>query len=75
GLPLRQRGAPQHRPAPGRREDAGQRDGAGAPRPSPRRRDSRQVSDVLAAYAQGISRSTNNRGRSPADDDTERTET
>ncbi|MFD7863702.1 nitrate- and nitrite sensing domain-containing protein [Streptomyces sp. NPDC059783] len=74
GLPLRQRGTPQHRPAPGRRDGAGQRDGAGTPRPSPRRRDSRQVSDVLAAYAQGINRSTNNRGRSTADDTTERTE-
>ncbi|MFG3257763.1 nitrate- and nitrite sensing domain-containing protein [Streptomyces sp. NPDC048172] len=28
----------------------------------PRRRDSRQVSDVLAAYAQGINRSTRNKG-------------
>ncbi|MFJ3967851.1 nitrate- and nitrite sensing domain-containing protein [Streptomyces parvus] len=74
GLPLRQRRAPQQWPTAGRREGAEQRPGAGAPRPSPRRRDSRQVSDVLAAYAQGISRSTNHRGRSAPDDHTERTE-
>lgn len=74
GLPLRQRRAPQQWPATGRRDGAEQRPGAGAPRPSPRRRDSRQVSDVLAAYAQGINRSTNHRGRSAPDDHTERTE-
>ncbi|MFJ5050125.1 nitrate- and nitrite sensing domain-containing protein [Streptomyces sp. NPDC088719] len=75
GLPLRQRRAPQQWPAAGKREGAEQRrPGAGAPRPSPRRRDSRQVSDVLAAYAQGINRSTNHRGRSAPDDTTERTE-
>ncbi len=74
GLPLRQRRAPQQWPTAGRREGAEQRPGAGAPRPSPRRRDSRQVSDVLAAYAQGINRSTNHRGRSAPDDHTERTE-
>ncbi|MFI1226797.1 MULTISPECIES: nitrate- and nitrite sensing domain-containing protein [unclassified Streptomyces] len=74
GLPLRQRKAPQQWPAAGKRDGAEQRPGAGAPRPSPRRRDSRQVSDVLAAYAQGINRSTNHRGRSAPDDTTERTE-
>ncbi|MER5892570.1 nitrate- and nitrite sensing domain-containing protein [Streptomyces sp. NPDC001876] len=72
GLPLRQRNTPQQWPTLGRRDGAEQRSGATAPRPSPRRRDSRQVSDVLAAYAQGINRSTN-RGRSATDDDTERT--
>ncbi|MFD8963380.1 histidine kinase, partial [Streptomyces anulatus] len=74
GLPVRQRRAPQQWPAAGKREGAEQRPGTGAPRPSPRRRDSRQVSDVLAAYAQGINRSTNHRGRSAPDDNTERTE-
>ncbi|MFI1250059.1 nitrate- and nitrite sensing domain-containing protein [Streptomyces anulatus] len=74
GLPVRQRRAPQQWPAAGKRESAEQRPGTGAPRPSPRRRDSRQVSDVLAAYAQGINRSTNHRGRSAPDDNTERTE-
>ncbi|MEU0621825.1 nitrate- and nitrite sensing domain-containing protein [Streptomyces rubiginosohelvolus] len=74
GLPLRQRRAPQQWPAASRRDGAEQRPGAGSPRPSPRRRDSRQVSDVLAAYAQGINRSTNHRGRSAPDDHTERTE-
>ncbi|WNI21957.1 sensor histidine kinase [Streptomyces sp. ITFR-16] len=73
GLPLRQRNTPQQWPSLGNRGGTDQRSGAAAPRPSPRRRDSRQVSDVLAAYAQGISRSTNTRGRSATDDDTERT--
>ncbi|MFE6730461.1 nitrate- and nitrite sensing domain-containing protein [Streptomyces californicus] len=75
GLPVRQRRAPQQWPAAGRRDEAEQRSGGGTKRPSsPRRRDSRQVSDVLAAYAQGINRSTNHRGRSAPDDTTERTE-
>ncbi|WP_405387817.1 sensor histidine kinase [Streptomyces sp. NBC_01102] len=74
GLPVRQRRTAEQWPTLGRREGAEQRPGATAPRPSPRRRDSRQVSDVLAAYAQGINRSTNHRGRSAADDNTERTE-
>ncbi|WP_228988822.1 sensor histidine kinase [Streptomyces sp. DH8] len=74
GLPVRQRRAPQQWPTAGRRDGAEQRPGGGSPRPSPRRRDSRQVSDVLAAYAQGINRSTNHRGRSAPDDTTERTE-
>ncbi|MFD7288187.1 nitrate- and nitrite sensing domain-containing protein [Streptomyces sp. NPDC059863] len=77
GLPVRQRNTPQHtpqqRPAPGKRDGAEQRSGAAGPRPSPRRRDSRQVSDVLAAYAQGINRSTSQRRRSTTDD-TERSE-
>ncbi|MCL7382455.1 sensor histidine kinase [Streptomyces sp. 35G-GA-8] len=77
GLPVRQRNTPQHtpqqRPAPGTRDGAEQRSGAAGPRPSPRRRDSRQVSDVLAAYAQGINRSTSQRRRSTTDD-TERSE-
>ncbi|MFJ2024457.1 nitrate- and nitrite sensing domain-containing protein [Streptomyces sp. NPDC087897] len=76
GLPVRQRRAPQQWPTAGRRDGAEQRPGGGSPRPSsPRRRDSRQVSDVLAAYTRGISRSTNHRGRSAPDDTTERTET
>jgi hypothetical protein len=41
-----------------------------APKPSPRRRDSRQISDVLTAYAQGINRSTSRRERSVAADST-----
>ncbi|WNI28706.1 nitrate- and nitrite sensing domain-containing protein [Streptomyces sp. ITFR-6] len=73
GLPLRQRSTPQQWPTLGKRGTTDQRSGATAPRPSPRRRDSRQVSDVLAAYAQGINRSTNTRGRSATDDNTERT--
>ncbi|MFJ2707025.1 nitrate- and nitrite sensing domain-containing protein [Streptomyces sp. NPDC087428] len=73
GLPLRQRNTPQQWPTLGKRGGTDQRSGAAAPRPSPRRRDSRQVSDVLAAYAQGINRSSNPRGRSATDDDTERT--
>ncbi|WLQ36824.1 nitrate- and nitrite sensing domain-containing protein [Streptomyces castrisilvae] len=73
GLPLRQRNTPQQWPTLGKRGGTDQRSGTATPRPSPRRRDSRQVSDVLAAYAQGISRSTNPRGRSATDDNTERT--
>ncbi|NEC64893.1 histidine kinase, partial [Streptomyces sp. SID9727] len=73
GLPVRKRTAPQQWPAREKRTGTEQRSGAGAPRPTPRRRDSRQVSDVLAAYAQGISRSTNPRGRPASNDDTERT--
>ncbi|MFK0102742.1 nitrate- and nitrite sensing domain-containing protein [Streptomyces sp. NPDC091040] len=73
GLPVRKRTAPQQWPAREKRAATEQRSGAGAPRPTPRRRDSRQVSDVLAAYAQGISRSTNPRGRPANNDDTERT--
>lgn len=71
GLPLRQRNTPKQWPTLGKRDGADQRSGA-APKPSPRRRDSRQVSDVLAAYAQGINRSTSHRGRSATDDDTQR---
>ncbi|MFJ4856905.1 nitrate- and nitrite sensing domain-containing protein [Streptomyces sp. NPDC088730] len=73
GLPLRQRNTPQQWPGPGKRGGTDQRSGAATPRPAPRRRDSRQVSDVLAAYAQGINRSTNTRGRPATDDNTERT--
>ncbi|MFJ6183239.1 nitrate- and nitrite sensing domain-containing protein [Streptomyces sp. NPDC092295] len=73
GLPVRQRNAPPQRATLGKRDGSEQRSGA-TPRPSPRRRDSRQVSDVLAAYAQGINRSTNQRRRSTTDDDTERSE-
>lgn len=73
GLPIRQRSAPQHRPGSGGRGSADGRSGAAAPkRRPPRQRDSRQVSDVLAAYTQGINRSMNSRGRSTTDDDTER---
>ncbi|MFJ4922792.1 nitrate- and nitrite sensing domain-containing protein [Streptomyces sp. NPDC088725] len=71
GLPLRQRNTQQW-PTLGNKGDAERRPAAATPRPSPRRRDSRQVSDVLAAYAQGINRSTNHRGRSASDNDTER---
>lgn len=71
GLPLRQRNTPQQWPTLGNKDSAEPRSAAAPPRPSPRRRDSRQVSDVLAAYTQGISRSTN-RGRSASDADTER---
>ncbi|MFC9647230.1 nitrate- and nitrite sensing domain-containing protein [Streptomyces sp. NPDC056937] len=74
GLPVRQRNAPSQRAGSGKRDGTEQRPGAATPRPSPRRRDSRQVSDVLAAYAQGINRSTNQRRRSTTDDDTERSE-
>lgn len=73
GLPVRQRGTTQQWPTLGKRDGNEQRSGTAPARPSPRRRDSRQVSDVLAAYAQGINRSTNHRGRSATDDDTERT--
>lgn len=73
GLPVRQRGTTQQWPTLGKRDGTEQRSGTGPARPSPRRRDSRQVSDVLAAYTQGINRSTNHRGRSATDDDTERT--
>ncbi|MDJ1133632.1 sensor histidine kinase [Streptomyces iconiensis] len=93
GLPMRRPLPPQERPAPVRRPGAsggpGGSGGPGAARAEagaagpPRRRDSRQVSDVLAAYAQGISRSTRNRsargGTSPSpvrpsddEDDTQR---
>ncbi|MFJ9848484.1 nitrate- and nitrite sensing domain-containing protein [Streptomyces sp. NPDC101150] len=59
GLPIRKRAAPggPTPPTPGR-QAAGERDAATRARKVPRRRDSRQVSDVLSAYAQGISRST-----------------
>ncbi len=67
GLPVRRR-----KPADGQqrvraRDEGG--DGAGAatasrPRSSPRRRDSRQISDILTAYSQGINRSTSRRERS-----------
>ncbi|MGW4373526.1 sensor histidine kinase [Streptomyces albidoflavus] len=72
GLPVRKRNVPQQWPAGGKRENAERRPGAGGPRKPPRRRDSRQVSDVLAAYAQGVSRSTNPRGRPTDDSNTER---
>ncbi|MFJ4973331.1 nitrate- and nitrite sensing domain-containing protein [Streptomyces sp. NPDC088755] len=72
GLPMRQRHrSPQQRAhGPGTQ----QRSAAPAPKAPPRHRDSRQVSDVLAAYAQGINRSTRGRGRPATDDDTERNE-
>ncbi|MGW7354412.1 sensor histidine kinase [Streptomyces sp. NPDC054784] len=75
GLPVRQRrgaggaagaDATEHRPGPKAKK-------------APKRRDSRQVSDVLAAYAQGINRSTGKSGgpsstatTGPADDKTQR---
>lgn len=68
GLPVRPRqgsGAPT--PRPGSLREGGSRE---ASSPSPKRRDSRQISDVLAAYTQGISRSTSR--REPAGRETER---
>ncbi|MFJ9412955.1 nitrate- and nitrite sensing domain-containing protein [Streptomyces sp. NPDC101227] len=59
GLPIRKRAAPGGPTPPTPvRQAAGERDAATRARKAPRRRDSRQVSDVLSAYAQGISRST-----------------
>lgn len=74
GLPLRRRNTPQQWPPRSGQGSTPQRSGAASPKPAPRRRDSRQVSDVLAAYAQGINRSAKPRGRSATDDDTERSE-
>ncbi|AJE83700.1 putative sensor-like histidine kinase [Streptomyces albus] len=76
GLPVRQKGGSMERPLPGaaRAEGTEPRPGAARPgtarpaKPAPRRRDSRQVSDVFAAYTQGISRSNSRRNR-PADAD------
>ncbi|RII13894.1 Nitrate and nitrite sensing [Streptomyces sp. YIM 130001] len=62
GLPVRKRRTPGDGTAPGRPQARP----AAAARKAPTRRDSRQVSDVLAAYAQGISRSTDSRGASAA---------
>ncbi|MFJ9423595.1 nitrate- and nitrite sensing domain-containing protein [Streptomyces sp. NPDC101249] len=73
GLPVRRRSAPPQWPGTARREAPQQRGGAPAPRPTPRRRDSRQVSDVLAAYTKGVSRSAQRRER-PTADDTERSD-
>lgn len=80
GLPVRPRRASESRaePAKGAREGAA-RGSAAAPSP-PKRRDSRQISDVLAAYTQGINRSTSRRGdagrqqpdRAAHDDDQQR---
>ena len=68
GLPVRRRGAttgqtqgPAGARAPGRREDGGARAAAPAAAKAPKKRDSRQVSDVFAAYTKGISRSTSRR--------------
>ncbi|WP_436735652.1 sensor histidine kinase [Streptomyces sp. BBFR102] len=72
GLPVRKRNAPQQWPTAGKRENAERRPGATGPRKPPRRRDSRQVSDVLAAYAQGVNRSTTRHGRPTDDGNTER---
>lgn len=66
GLPLRRPQPPDQWPRYVGRDGAGQRSTTAAT--SPPRRDSRQISDVLAAYAQGINRSTNHRGRSTAAD-------
>ncbi|NEE38605.1 sensor histidine kinase, partial [Streptomyces sp. SID7982] len=70
GLPMRRRPHPQR----GRENGGGQRPVAPAPKAAPRRRDSRQVSDVLTAYARGINRNTGHRDRPVTDDDTERNE-
>ncbi|WP_256250869.1 sensor histidine kinase, partial [Streptomyces sampsonii] len=72
GLPVRKRNAPQQWPSANKRENTERRPGTAGPRKPPRRRDSRQVSDVLAAYAQGVNRSTTHRGRSTDDGNTER---
>ncbi|ALM43437.1 MULTISPECIES: sensor histidine kinase [Streptomyces] len=72
GLPVRKRNAPQQWPSANKRENTERRPGTTGPRKPPRRRDSRQVSDVLAAYAQGVNRSTTHRGRSTDDGNTER---
>ncbi|NEE27931.1 histidine kinase, partial [Streptomyces sp. SID7982] len=72
GLPVRKRSAPQQWPTTAKRENAERRPGASGPRKPPRRRDSRQVSDVLAAYAQGVNRSTTHRGRPTDEGNTER---
>ncbi|MFE8977628.1 nitrate- and nitrite sensing domain-containing protein [Streptomyces cyaneofuscatus] len=71
GLPMRQRSHPRQK---ARETGAPQRSVTPAPKAPPQRRDSRQVSDVLAAYAQGINRSTSRRDRPATDDDTERNE-
>ncbi|MBW1599216.1 nitrate- and nitrite sensing domain-containing protein [Streptomyces sp. JJ38] len=66
GLPVRQRRGVPDRPGPGRRGDDTLLRPAAAARPAkpaPRQRDSRQISDVLAAYTQGINRSTSRRQR------------
>ncbi|MFZ4276790.1 nitrate- and nitrite sensing domain-containing protein [Streptomyces arboris] len=70
GLPMRRRTNPQRVQGNG----AGQRSVTPAPKAAPRRRDSRQVSDVLTAYARGINRSTGHRHSPVTDDDTERKE-
>ncbi|GAA2087669.1 hypothetical protein GCM10009801_50810 [Streptomyces albiaxialis] len=72
GLPIRRRPLPEERPGAAAQPGAergrtgggakGGTKGGGSRTTPPRRRDSRQVSDVLAAYAQGINRSTRNRG-------------
>ncbi|AZS88712.1 HAMP domain-containing protein [Streptomyces griseoviridis] len=72
GLPVRRRDAPQRWPGAGR-DTPQQRPGGAPARQAPRRRDSRQVSDVLAAYTSGVSRSARRRERTAADD-TERSE-
>lgn len=71
GLPMRQRNPPRQK---ARETGAPQRSVAPAPKAPIRRRDSRQVSDVLVAYAQGINRSTSRRDRPTRDDHTERNE-
>ncbi|OEV05046.1 nitrate- and nitrite sensing domain-containing protein [Streptomyces oceani] len=70
GLPVRPRkqGTKQQRPAPVQQDKgdgtAAPASGAGSkPQSPPRRRDSRQISDVLTAYSQGINRSANRRER------------
>lgn len=74
GLPVRRKQENGQRPAPTFR-DGGDGTAASAartaskPRPAtPRRRDSRQISDVLTAYSQGINRSTSRRERSAPSD-------
>jgi signal transduction histidine kinase len=77
GLPVRKRQATGGPPEAAPRDTRAPQPAA-APRPSPRRRDSQQVSNVLAAYTQGVNRSARRRGRPPGrpgstdNDDTQR---
>lgn len=89
GLPVRPRGGGESPTARGRspRESSARGSAAAADTP-PKRRDSRQISDVFAAYTQGISKSTGRRegaarepdraarepDRAPRDDDQQRSD-
>ncbi|QKW10577.1 nitrate- and nitrite sensing domain-containing protein [Streptomyces sp. NA04227] len=64
GLPMRRRSTPAEAKKPvsvpprAGAADVADKPGTQPPKKAPRRRDSRQVSDVFAAYAQGINRSS-----------------